>query len=104
VSYALIAFFYLQTLDVLTTLTFLMVGVKEANPLFRIVFSFTGSPLVGLLAIKSLSGLLVWYCWRRQRRNLLNRINLFYAALVAWNLFALLVGTAVIEWPLLTAI
>jgi hypothetical protein len=30
------------------------------------------------------------YCWRQGRRQLLFRINILFAALVAWNLVALI--------------
>ncbi|MBI3666917.1 MAG: hypothetical protein HY236_11985, partial [Acidobacteria bacterium] len=49
----LIQFSYLQVLDVLTTLAFLLNGAKEANPVVRLAIRAGGhSPLAGLLALK----------------------------------------------------
>jgi hypothetical protein len=82
-------FAYLQLLDLLTTLTFLMHGVEEANPAVRLLVRVAGSALAGLLAAKLVALGLALYCWRGQRERLLKRVNLFYAGLVAWNLAAL---------------
>ena len=88
----LIQFCYLQILDILTTLAFLAIGVQEANPLIKALFSATHSPLGGLLAIKIASAGLACYCWRSKRSRLLSRVNVFYAVLVAWNLVAFLLS------------
>ena len=88
---ALVQFVYLQALDVLTTLAFLSRGVEEANPVVRQVLSWVPSPLGGLLGLKLLAVVLAVYCWRSGRRRLLGRANTFFAALVAWNMLALLV-------------
>jgi hypothetical protein len=87
-------FFYLQALDLLTALVFMTAGVAEVNPLIRLLVSKAGSPLGGLVAAKLIALLIGAYCWRRGRQQLLVRVNVFYAALVAWNLVALLVSTA----------
>ena len=83
-------FVYLQFLDLLTTVTFLAHGVEEANPAIRWLIQGLGSALGGLLAAKLIALGLALYCWRRQRHRLLLKVNVFYAALVAWNLSALL--------------
>lgn len=90
----LIHFTYLQLLDILTTLAFLTIGVQEANPLIRFLLGATHSPLGALLAVKLLALALACYCWRSGKRRLLFRVNVFYAALVAWNLVAFLLGGA----------
>jgi hypothetical protein len=87
-------FIYLQMLDVLTTLAFLTGGLKEVNPLVCLLMSSAGSPLAGLVAAKLFAFALAGYCWRSGRQRLLGRVNLFYAALVAWNLVAFLIGAA----------
>ncbi|MFB3776576.1 MAG: DUF5658 family protein [Bryobacteraceae bacterium] len=87
-------FVYLQILDVLSTLVFLSGGVREVNPLVRLLVAGAGSPLGGLLVAKLAALLLAGYCWRGGRSRLLSRVNLFYAALVAWNLVAFLVSGA----------
>ena len=90
----LIQFCYLQVLDVLTTLAFLASGVREANPIVRLLFSVTQSPLAGLVTVKLFAAGLAVYCWRSRRGRLLSRVNIFYALLVAWNLVAFLFGAA----------
>jgi hypothetical protein len=86
----LIQFSYLQLLDVLTTLIFLTGGVKEANPVVRLALAVCPSPLIGLLSLKLFAIAMAVYCWRTARTRLLSLANLFFAALVAWNLLALL--------------
>jgi hypothetical protein len=89
---ALVQFAYLQGLDILTTLAFLLAGVQEGNPLVRAAIALFGNALLGLLAIKACALLLGLYCWRGGRVRLLQRANLFFAGLVAWNLICLLLG------------
>jgi Domain of unknown function (DUF5658) len=82
---------YLQILDFLTTIAFLVNGVREGNPLVRLALSMGSSPLVSLLTVKLLAILLGFYCWRVGKRQLLSRINVLFALLIAWNLVALIV-------------
>lgn len=88
-------FLCLQILDVVTTLAFLSCGVQEANPLVRLALHWAPSHLVGLLWVKLAAVALALYCWRQGRRRLLNRVNVFFVALVAWNLVAVLVQAGV---------
>ena len=87
----LVQFCYLQALDLLTTLAFLTKGVREANPIIRLLVSGAGSPLGGLLAGKAIALCLAYYCWRKGRDKLLGRVNLFYAGLVIWILAAVVI-------------
>ena len=89
----LLQYSYLQVLDFLTTIAFLMQGVREANPLVRWAID-TAHPLGGLLAVKVAAAALGIYCWRRGRLRLLSRINILFAVVVAWNLAALIVASA----------
>jgi hypothetical protein len=89
---ALVQFSYLQLLDLLTTIAFLAHGGKEANPLVRFVLAAGPPPFVGLAAIKVASFALALYCVRSARVRLLSRVNLFFAALVAWNLCVLILS------------
>ena len=84
---------YLQVLDFLTTIAFLVNGVAEGNPLVRFALSASSNPITGLLAVKALALLLGVYCWRLGKLQLLKRINFLFAALIAWNLVALILGT-----------
>jgi len=87
-------FAYLQLLDLLTSLAFLANGVREANPLVLLLANGAGSLLAGLVAAKLIALLLGCYCWRSGRPRLLGRVNVFYAALVAWNLVAFLLSSS----------
>ncbi len=85
-------FSYLQVLDFLTTIAFLANGVREGNPMVRLALSIGYNPIGSLLAVKFLAILLGFYCWRVGKRQLLFRINLLFAILVAWNLVALILS------------
>jgi hypothetical protein len=83
-------YFYLQVLDFLTTIAFLVNGVREGNPLVRLALGVGSNPIGSLVVVKFLAILLGFYCWRVGKRQLLSRINLLFAVLVAWNLVALI--------------
>ena len=93
VNQLLLEYSYLQVLDFLTTIAFLLHGVKEGNPLVRYFLSASTNPINGLLVVKFLAVLLGLYCWRMGRTKLLTRINWLFALLVAWNLVALILGS-----------
>ncbi len=84
---------YLQVLDLLTTVAFLINGVKEANPLVKGMMHVTSSPMMGLLLVKLLAIALGVYCWRIRKYRLLLRINILFALLAAWNMIALIAGS-----------
>ena len=88
----LLQYSYLQMLDLLTTVAFLLHGVQEGNPLIRLALRYSSHPLGGLLLIKMLALALGIYCWRCGRERLLTRINILFAVVVAWNLVALIAG------------
>src|SRR3954454_8775430 len=85
---------YLQVLDLLTTIAFLLNGVKEANPLVKGMMHITPSPLAGLLLVKIAAVALGVYCWRIRKYKLLVRTNILFALLVAWNMVALIAGAS----------
>jgi hypothetical protein len=95
----LLLYAYLQALDVMTTLAFLLAGVQEANPLVRGAMQWMGSPLGGLLLVKMAALLLGGFCWASGRLRLLQRANLFFAGLVAWNLCCLVLGLGRLPRP-----
>jgi hypothetical protein len=82
---------YLQVLDFLTTIAFLVNGVREGNPLVRLALSVGSNPIESLLLVKLLAIVLGFYCWRVGKRQLLSRINVLFAVLIAWNLIALII-------------
>jgi hypothetical protein len=92
VNQLLIQYSYLQVLDFLTTVAFLISGVQEANPLVRFVLNYGPDPLGGLLAVKIMAVGLGLFCWWKGRQRLLKRINMMFAGVVAWNLTALILA------------
>jgi hypothetical protein len=94
VNQLLLQYSYLQVLDFLTTVAFMINGVREGNPLVRLAVHYAPHPLGGLLIIKAAAVALGLYCWTRGRERLLVRMNLLFAVLVAWNLAALIIATA----------
>ena len=93
----LLQYSYLQVLDFLTTIAFLLHGVREGNPLVRLAINTAPHPLGGLLIIKMLAVALGIYCWRLGRERLLVRINVLFALLVVWNIAALIVSSSQIK-------
>ena len=83
-------FSYLQLLDLLTTVAFLTTGVREANPMVRLAIAAAPSPLIGLLALKACALAAAVYCAATGRGRLLGRMNLLFAALIVWNLIAIM--------------
>src|SRR2546423_1404091 len=90
----LIQYSYLQVLDFLTTVAFLMTGVREGNPVVRAILSYSPSAVLGLMFVKAAAVILGLYCWRMGRVRILTRINVLFAVVIAWNLVALILGTA----------
>ena len=85
-------FVYLQLLDVLTTLVYMEHRGRESNPLVKLLMHSAGSPIGGLLLTKLLAFGIALYCWRRSREKMLWGVNLFYSAVVVWNLVMLMVS------------
>lgn len=89
-NHLILQYSYLQLLDFLTTLAFLLQGVREGNPIVRFAIGLTSSPLGGLLLVKVLAVVLGIACWRLGRGKLLVRMNLLFALVVAWNVVAII--------------
>ncbi len=89
----LLQYSYLQVLDFMTTVAFLLQGVREGNPLVRVALRYAPNPLGGLLAVKLLAVMLGLYCWKAGRDKLLTKINILFAVIVAWNVAALIIGS-----------
>jgi hypothetical protein len=88
-----VQFTYLQTLDLLTTIAFLLNGVSEANPMVRWSMAVAPNPLSGLVVVKAAAIGLALYSLKMGKEKLLSRMNIFFAGLVAWNLICLIVGS-----------
>jgi len=84
---------YLQVLDFLTTIAFLVQGVREGNPMVRLALNYAPDPISGLLFVKLLAVGLGFYCWKVGKLRLLGRMNVMFALVVAWNLGALIMGS-----------
>ena len=89
----LLHFTYLQVLDFLTTIAFLVNGGHEGNPFVRLALGLVGNPIAALLAVKMIAVFIGIYCWRMRRERLLSYINIVFAAVVAWNVIALILGS-----------
>jgi hypothetical protein len=87
---SLVLFAYLQLLDLLTTVVFILHGVKEANPLVNFALTTAPTPIVGLLVVKAAALALGGICCLRGRQRLLVRMNVFFAVLISWNLVAMI--------------
>jgi hypothetical protein len=94
VAHILLQYSYLQILDFLTTVAFLMNGVQEGNPVVRWALIAAPSPVLGLLLVKLAALGLGVYCWQSKKLRLLAKINLGFALLVAWNLVSLILRAA----------
>ena len=89
----LLQYSYLQVLDFMTTVAFLVHGIQEGNPVVRFALQYAPHPLGGLLAVKALAIALGLYCWKGGRSRLLMRVNILFAIVVAWNLGALILAS-----------
>ncbi len=58
----LVEFVYLQVLDALTTIAFMMYGIAELNPVVKWAMRESPSALTGLLLIKVVAVCLALYC------------------------------------------
>jgi hypothetical protein len=89
----LLQYSYLQVLDFMTTLAFLVNGIQEGNPLVNYAIRYGPTPLGGLFLIKLAAVGLGVYCWRFGKIKLLGRMNIMFAIVVTWNLAALIVAS-----------
>jgi len=87
---SLVNFFYLQVLDLMTTVAFLHHGVQEGNPVVRAAMGLFTNPLLGLVLVKIFAVSIGMYCWLAGRERLLVRVNCLFAAVVAWNIVAII--------------
>ena len=87
-------FLFLQLLDFLTTVAFLVNGVGEGNPVVRAMMIYAPNPVLGLVVVKVVAVILALVCWRAGRFQVVDRMNLFFAVVVTWNLTALIMATA----------
>ena len=91
----LIEFTYLQLLDILTTVAFLLQGVSEGNPIVRWAMANGPGPVESLILLKAGAVCLAAFCVLRARHRLLRGVNVFFALLVAYNLVAIILASPV---------
>ncbi len=84
---ALVVFFALQALDIITTLLGLRAGAHEANILVAHLLHL--GPMTGLLLAKSLGVVLAFAVFLRGRIRWIGIVNLWFAGVVTWNLVML---------------
>ena len=90
-------FIYLQLLDILTTIAFMMHGVGESNPIIRWAIREGPHPIWALFMLKGGAVLLALFCLYRSREKLLRKVNVFFACLIVYNLVALILSHPVIQ-------
>ena len=86
----LFTFVSLQLMDALTTLFFLSHGIREANPLIAALLQISNHAEWALATPKLFAVALAIYAWRSGRSRLLRKMNVVFAACVAWNVAAIL--------------
>jgi len=82
-------FLLLQLLDVATTAVGFSVGLGEASPFIRSLMQ--AGPMTGLLASKLIALMLAAFCIRTSRYNVIRYVNVWYSALVVWNVTLIVV-------------
>lgn len=95
--HVLAEFIYLQVLDVLTTVAFMMYGVAEVNPIVKWAMRESPSALGGLFLVKVAAVMLALFCMARSQQKLLRGVNIFFAGVVAYNVFVLIINAPVLH-------
>jgi hypothetical protein len=95
--HVLTAFIYLQVLDGLTSVAFMMHEVEEMNPLVKWAMRESLHPLVGLALVKVAAVLLAVVCVASSRYSVLRKVNIFFALVVAYNVVALILAAPVLH-------
>jgi hypothetical protein len=93
----LTAFIYLQILDALTTIAFMMHGLNEVNPVIKWAMRESFNPLGGLFLVKAASVVLAVVCVSSSRYGVLRKVNVFFALVVAYNVIALILAAPVLQ-------
>lgn len=86
-----LVFVYLQFLDFLTTLVGFRLGASEASPFIAQLIHVAG-PVMGVAASKAVALAIAAVCVAIGRSRLILWANYWYAGLVAWNVYMLLLA------------
>lgn len=81
-------FLFLQLLDFMTTLIGMRMGGSELSPFVRWMMSF--DVVLGLAMVKMIGFALGGYCVMTKRFRVIGWVNIFFAALIVWNLHNIL--------------
>jgi len=95
--HVLAEFIYLQVMDMLTTVAFMMYGVAEVNPVVKWAMRESPSALGGLFLVKVAAVMLALFCMARSQQKLLRGVNIFFAGVVAYNIFVLIMNAPVLQ-------
>jgi hypothetical protein len=79
----------LQCFDVTISIAGLHNGLIEANPVLATV-NETDVSVTRIIVFKAITVVIGIFCWRTGRERLLIRANVWYAAVVGWNIAMLL--------------
>src|SRR5438067_12187684 len=90
---SLLLFSYFQLLDLLTTVGFIVHGVKEGNPIVKFALAAAPTPIIGLAMVKIVAVAMGVYCWKLGRHKLLGRINVLFAILISWNVYVMIAAS-----------
>jgi len=90
---SLLLFGYFQLLDLLTTVGFIVHGVREGNPIVKFALAVAPTPIMGLAMVKLLAVAMGIYCWKMGRQKLLGRINVLFAILISWNMLVMIAAS-----------
>jgi len=78
-------FLFLQAMDFLTTIIGFRLGANEASPFIAKLIRLS-SPATGVAASKLIAVAIAGMCMATDRLRLLRLVNIWYGALVLWNL------------------
>jgi hypothetical protein len=87
-------FAYLQVLDFLTTLVGFRLGLGEASPFIRVLTSL--GPVWGVLLSKIVAFSIAGVALYLHRDSVIRKINIWYGALVIWNLGLILLAPSLL--------
>jgi hypothetical protein len=85
----LLIFLYLQLLDLMTTMIGLQLGAAEASPFIGWLMRW--GPALGVALSKGVALGLAAVCLWAGKRRVIRWISFWYAGLVVWNLYIILV-------------
>ena len=90
-------FVYLQLLDALTTIAFMLQGVAEGNPIVRWAMRATENPISGLFMLKAAGVALAAVCIYRSREKMLQKVNVLFAGLIVYNMISLILANPLVN-------